>query len=485
MFDSAKQSTASYLSGFLERRFQLAKNDTNPRREALAGLTTFLTMSYIIFVQPAVLSGAMFGFDSGMDFGAITTATCLSAALGTLFMGLWARYPIALAPGMGANFFFILTVVPAATAAGFGVGWQTALGVIFLSGVLFLLITLTGLRDRLMQAVSPDLKNGIAVGIGVFIAFVGLRNTGLIVTDPATAVTLNTAFESPDLIVFFFGLLLTAALHERGVPGAILWGIVAATLMTVTLYFTLPALPGMAEAEVVKESLLMTRFSMASLADGLVSLPPSMAPTFLAMDLAAAITLKMLPFIVIFLFIDVFDTMGTLVAVTEQGGFVKDNRLERGRQAFLSDAVGTLGGAAMGTSTVTSYIESITGIVQGGRTGLTSVVTAFCFLLALFFSPIIAMVGSYSPITSPALVIVGSMMLRNVKRINLDDYSEAIPAFIIILGIPFSYSIADGIALGFIAYPIVKLLGGRGREVSPLIYGLSVLLVLYFLFLRE
>lgn len=443
-------------------------------------------MSYIIFVQPAVLSGAMFGFESGMDFGAITTATCLSAALGTALMGLWARYPIALAPGMGSNFFFILTVVPAATAAGFGAGWQTALGVIFISGILFLLVTISGLRQRLMEAVSPDLKNGIAVGIGVFIAFVGLRNSGLIVADPATAVSLNTAFESPDLIVFFFGLLLTAALHERKVPGAILWGIVASTILTVTLYYGLPALPAViSDADVVRESQLMTRFSMGSLSDGLVSLPPSMAPTFMAMDLAGALTLKMLPFIIIFLFIDIFDTMGTLVAVTEQGGFVKDNRLERGNQAFLSDAVSTLGGAAMGTSTVTSYIESITGIIQGGRTGLTALITAACFLLALFFSPIISMVGSYSPITSPALVIVGSMMLQNVKRINLNDYSEAIPAFIIILGIPFSYSIADGMALGFISYPIIKLLGGRGREVSPMIYGLGFLLVLYFLFLRE
>lgn len=480
---TAKQS---FLADRLERFFQLQAAGTHPRRELLAGVTTFLTMSYIIFVQPAVLSGAMFGYSSGMDFGAITTATCLSAALGSALMGLWSRYPIALAPGMGSNFFFILTVVPAAATAGFGAGWETALGVIFLSGLLFLLITVTGLRQLLMDAVSPDLKNGIAVGIGVFIAFVGLRNTGLIVSDPATSVTLNTSFESPDLVIFFFGLLLTAALHERQIPGAILWGIAASTLLTVVLYYGLPMLPpAISESPVVKESLLMTRFSVTSLTDGPVSLPPSIAPTFFAMDLIGALSLAMLPYIVIFLFIDIFDTMGTLVAVTEQGGFVKNNRLERGNQAFLADATATLGGAVLGTSTVTSYIESITGIIQGGRTGLTAVVTGLCFLLALFFSPIISMVASYSPITSPALIIVGSMMLQNVKRIRLDDYSEAIPAFIIILGIPFSYSIADGIALGFISYPVVKLLGGRGREVSPLIYGLGMLLVLYFLFLRD
>ncbi|MCR9141163.1 MAG: NCS2 family permease [bacterium] len=474
---------------FLERHFQLAANGTHPRQEAVAGLSTFLTMSYIIFVQPAVLSGAMFGFDSGMDIGAITTATCLSAAIATLLMGLWARYPIALAPGMGANFFFILTVVPAASAAGFGAGWQTALGVIFIAGLLFLLITLSGLRAALMQAVSPALKNGIAVGIGLFIAFVGLRNAGLILNDPATAVALNTSFASPDLIVFFFGLLLTAGLHARRVTGAILWGIAATTLLAVMLHFALPALwaPGASGAEtpaVIKESQLMTRFAPEGLAGGPLSLPPSLGPTLMAMDLAGAITVKMLPFIIIFLFIDVFDTMGTLVAVSEQGGFVKDNRLVRGNQAFLSDAVGTLAGAAMGTSTVTAYIESITGIIQGGRTGLTAVVTAACFLLALFFSPLVAVVGSYSPITAPALVIVGSMMLQNIKRIDLDEYSEAIPAFIIILGIPLSYSIADGIALGFMAYPVVKLIAGRGRDVSPIMYGLAVLLALYFLFLR-
>jgi AGZA family xanthine/uracil permease-like MFS transporter len=477
---------ADKISDFFERTFEPRAAGSHPRRETLAGVTTFLTMSYIIFVQPAVLSGRMFGFESGMDFGALTTATCLSAAFATALMAFWARYPIALAPGMGSNFFFILTVVPAATAAGYGAGWQTALGVIFISGVLFLLLTLSGLRQRLMDAVSPDLKNGIAVGIGVFIAFVGLQNAGLIVTHPATAVTLNTAFESPDLIVFFFGLLLTAALHERNIPGAILWGIVASTALSLALYYGLPLLPpALAESEVVQNSQLMTRFAADSLAAGPLSLPPSLAPTFMAMDLVGALSVAMIPYIVIFLFIDVFDTMGTMVAVTEQGGFVKNNRLERGNQVFLADSVGTLAGAALGTSTVTSYIESITGISQGGRTGLASLVTAACFLLALFFSPVISMVGSYSPITSPALVVVGSMMLQNVKRIRLDDYSESIPAFIIILGIPFSYSIADGIALGFISYPVVKLLGGRGREVSPLLYGLGILLVLYFLFLRE
>jgi adenine/guanine/hypoxanthine permease len=463
-----------------ERFFRLSENQTTARTELLAGGTTFLTMAYIIFVQPAVLSGTMFGRPTGMDFGAITTATCLSAALATALMALYSRYPIAQAPGMGENFFFVFSAVPAAAAAGFANAWQVALGTVFISGVLFLLLSLAGLREVLFNSISPSLKNAIAAGIGLFIAFIGLQNAGLILKDPGTAVKLNAHFASPDRLVFFFGLLLTAVLHARRVRGSILWGILGATALAVLFKLLLPAMgAGWAEAA---NSVLAQRFQIAK---GIVAAPPSLAPTFCQLDLVHALSPKMLPFIFVFLFMLVFDAIGTLIGVCEQAGFIKDNRLPRARQAMLSDAVGTVAGAALGTSTVTSFIESAAGVEQGGRTGLTGLVVAGCFLLALFFSPLIATVGSYPPITAPALVIVGAMMLQNVTKIDWQDYSESIPAFLTLIGIPLSYSIADGLALGLISYPIIKLFSGKGRGVGWLTYVLAAVLIAYFLLIRS
>lgn len=466
----------------LERLFRLKEHQTTVRTEVVAGFTTFLTMAYIIFVQPAVLSGAMFGRPTGMDFGAITTATCISAALASAIMGIYARYPIAQAPGMGENFFFVFSTIPAATAAGFANGWAVALGVVFISGVLFLALSVVGVREAVMNSISPSLKNAIAAGIGLFIAFIGLQNAGVILKDPGSAVKLNPHFASPDLIVFFFGLLLAAGLHARRVRGSILWGIAGATLLAITLKLVLPTLGvGVAESKLVSDSMLMKRFTLAS---GVVSTPPSLAPTFLQMDLTGALSGAMWPFIVIFLFMVFFDTVGTLVGVAEQAGFMKDNKLPRAQQAFVSDATATVIGACLGTSTVTSYIESATGVEQGGRTGLTAVTVAVLFLAALFFSPLIAMVGSYPPITAPALVLVGAMMLRNVERIAWADYSESVPAFLLLVGIPLSYSIADGLALGFISYPLIKLLAGRGREVGWLSYLMAAFLLAYFVLVR-
>ena len=465
----------------LERFFRLSENRTSARIEMLAGLTTFLTMAYIIFVQPAVLSGAMFGMKTGMDFGAVTTATCLSAALATAIMALYARYPIAQAPGMGQNFFFVFSAIPAATAAGYSNGWEVALGTVFISGVLFLVLSLFGLREMIFDSVSPSLKNGIAVGIGLFIAFIGLQNTGLIVKDPGTAVKMNAHFASPDLLVFFCGLLLTAVLHARRVRGSILWGIAAATALTAAMKLALPQMPSLANSPLVAESMLTKRFEFAH---GIFALPPSLAPTFLKMDLRHALSAPMWPFIFVFLFMLVFDAIGTLIGVAEQAGFMRDNKLPRARQAMLSDAVGTVAGAALGTSTVTSFIESAAGVEQGGRTGLTGLAVAALFLLALFLSPLIAMIGSYPPITAPALVVVGAMMCRNVTKIGWEDYSESVPAFLTLLGIPLSYSIADGMALGFISYPIIKLFSGRGREVRWLTYLLAAVLIAYFIFVR-
>jgi AGZA family xanthine/uracil permease-like MFS transporter len=466
----------------LERFFHLAEHQTTARTEVLAGVTTFLTMAYIIFVQPAVLSGKMFGLETGMDFGAVTTATCLAAVLATALMALYARYPIAQAPGMGENFFFVFTAIPVAAAAGFTPAWEAALGAVFVSGVLFLLLSLLGLRELIFNAVSPSLRHSIAAGIGLFIAFIGLQNTGLILKDPGTAVKLNAHFASPDLLIFFFGLLLTGVLHARKVRGAILLGIVGATALTAAFKLGLPILPAsLAAAPEVADSMLAKRFAFAT---GVVAAPPSLAPTFLKLDLAHAFSLKLLPLVFVFLFMLVFDAIGTLIGVCEQAGFIKDNRLPRARQAMLSDAVGTVAGAVLGTSTVTSYIESAAGVEQGGRTGLTGLVVAGLFLLALFFSPLIAMIGSYPPITAPALVLVGAMMMQNVTRIDWQDASEALPAFLTLLGIPLSYSIADGLALGFISYPLIKLLCGRGREIGWLTYVLAVVLVLYFLLVR-
>jgi AGZA family xanthine/uracil permease-like MFS transporter len=479
----------------LDRFFGLSQHKTNVRTELLAGLTTFLTMAYIIFVQPMVLSGRMFGMpEEIMDFGSVTTATCLSAAVATAIMALYARYPIAQAPGMGENFFFVFSAVPAAGAliareiaagrlvAGETTPWQIALGVVFLSGVLFLLLSLIGVREVLMEAISPSMRHGIAIGIGLFIAFIGLQNTSLVLKDPGTAVKLNPQFHSPDLIVFFFGLLLTAGLQARRVRGSIIWGILAATGLAVALKLGLPHMPDViAQSEVVQKSALMTRFVVAG---GIVSPPPSMAPTFWQMDLVHAVSLPMLPFVLIFLFMVVFDTIGTLIGVSQQAGLIKDNKLPRLRQAFLSDAVGTVAGAVCGTSTVTSFIESAAGVEQGGRTGLTALFVAVLFLLALFFSPIINMVGSYPPITAPALVIIGFMMMRGVSQIDWSNFAEAMPTFLVILGIPLTYSIADGLALGFISYPIIKLMAGQGRDVKWLMYVMALVLVAYFVLVR-
>ena len=466
----------------IERLFKLSENKTTVRTEILAGLTTFLTMAYIIFVQPAVLSGKMFGMDTGIDFGAVTTATCLSAALATAIMAVYARYPIAQAPGMGENFFFVFSALPAATAAGFTNGWQVALGVVFVSGVLFLILPLIGLRELIFNSVSPSMKNGIAAGIGLFIAFIGLQQAGIIIKDPASAVKLSTHFASPDLIVFFLGLLTTAVLHARRIRGSILWGIVVATALACLLKVALPQMPAVSAAHDVTTSMLNTRFELART---LMALPPSLGPTFMKMDVAHALTAKMLPFVFVFLFMLTFDAIGTLIGVCEQAGFMRDNKLPRAKQAMVSDAIGTVAGAALGTSTVTSFIESAAGVEAGGRTELTGLIVAALFLVALFFSPLIAMIGGYPPITAPALTIVGAMMMQNVNKIEWKDYTESIPAFLIIIGIPLSYSIADGLALGFISYALIRAFSGRAREISWLTYTLAIVLVFYFLFVRS
>ncbi len=433
--------------GRLASFFRVAEAGSTPRAEAAAGLTTFLAMAYILFVNPAVLSQA------GMDFGAVFTATCLSAAVATLVMGVAANYPIALAPGMGQNFFFVSVV------ATMGILWQEALAAVFLSGVLFLVLTLTRVRALIIASIPDSLKAGISVGIGLFIAFIGLVNAGIVRKDPAALVRLGDLGSSVTLLAVL-GLTVTAALLVRQVPGALLWGIAASA------------------AAALAAGLI--RF------EGIVGPPPSLAPTFLQLDLAGLMDPKLLPVVLVFLYMALFDAVGTLVAVGQQAGLMRDGRLLRGERALMADASGTVVGAALGTATVTAYIESAAGVEAGGRTGLANVVTSGLFLLSLFAAPLARMVGGgvafsegppLHPITAPALILVGSLMARGVTRIPWTDPTEALPAFLVMAGIPLTFSIADGLALGFIAYPALKLLAGRRREAHWLIYLLAALFV--------
>jgi len=442
----------------LERYFRLSSRGTSVRTEVLAGVTTFLTMAYIIFVQPAVLSTDLVGKPTGLDFGAVLVATCLGSAFASILMGLAADYPIALAPGMGENFFFV-TVVMGLAALGVPDPWQTALGMVFISGVVFLLLTVLRVREAVIDAISPSMRNGIAVGIGLFISFIGLRNGAVIVPKPGTLLGLNTHLASADVAVFALGLLVSAVLLVRRARGALLWGILAAA--------------GLA--------LALGKIQFA----GLFGLPDVGRRAWLTMDLERALQPALVPFIIVFLFMGLFDTVGTLVGVAEQAGLLEHDRLPRANRALLADASGITAGACLGTSTITCYIESAAGVAAGGRTGLTAIVTGLLFLVALLVGPLVRMVGGYPPMTAPALVLVGTMMIQNARKIAWDDPSEAIPVFLTIVGIPLSYSIADGLALGFVSYPAVKLLGGRGRDVGWLTYVMGALLVAYFLFVRS
>ncbi len=462
--------------------FDLTAKGSSIKSEVLGGITTFFTMAYIIVVQPAVLSGQMAGQPTGMDFGAVLTATCIAAAAATIFMGLYARMPVALAPGMGQNFFFVATAIPAAAAIGHPEPWKAALACVFVAGVIFLALSFTGARERLLASVSSSMKSGICAGIGIFIAFIGLKNARIIVESPGTFISLNTDFTSPDILLFFLGILLMAGLHARKIPGGILIGMASLLLLSLAgRHFLAGSAGDYATSESVTNSMLMTWFSPAS---AIVAAPPSISPTFFQMDLGAAFSKTLIPIIIVFLFMDVFDTMGTLIGVGKQAGLSKDGKIQGIEKAMKVDSAGSVFGAALGTSTVTSFIESAAGIQQGGRTGLTSVVTGMLFLLALFFSPIVMMAGSYPVITAPALIIVGCMMMQHVKDIDWDDFSEGLPSFIVLLGIPLSGSIGDGLALGFLMYPVLKMFGGRYHELRWPLVVLWPFLAAYFLWLK-
>ena len=428
-----------------------------PRTEVIAGVTTFLTMAYIIFVQPAVLSTDFTGKPTGLDFGAVLLATCIVSGAATILMGLWARYPIALAPGMGENFFFV-SVIMALAAAGVAEPWRAALGIVFIAGVIFLILSVIGVREAVLDSISPSMRHAIAAGIGLFIAFIGLRNGGIIVAHPGTLVTMTPHLVSADVAVFTAGLLTAAALHIRGVRGAILIGIFAAAVIAA----------------------LVGKIQYA----GIFGLPQIGTPAAFRFEFSTALNPRWAPFVAVFLFMNIFDTIGSVIGVTQQAGLMRDGKLPRAERVLVVDAAGTVLGAALGTSTIVTYIESAAGISAGGRTGLTAVVAGALFFVALVFSPLIGMIGNYLPITAPALIIVGVMMMSNATRIDWDDLSEAVPAFLTLAGIPLAYSIADGLALGFMSYPILKLLTGKGRQVGIVSYVIAGLLIMYFVFVR-
>ncbi|MCH8497995.1 MAG: NCS2 family permease [Marinobacter sp.] len=428
----------------LERLFKLQEHGTTVKREVVAGITTFLTMAYIIVVNPSILSS------TGMDYGAVFVATCLAAVIGTLIMGLWANYPIAQAPGMGLNAFFSFTVVGA-----MGYSWQVALGAVFISGFLFFLLSIFKVREWIINSIPLSLRFGISAGIGFFLAIIALKNAGVVVGHPATLVTLGdvTAAES---LLFFAGFLLICALSFRKVTGAVVIGILAITVLALML--------GMIEY------------------NGLVSAPPSMMPTLLELDIVGALDVAMISVIFAFLFVDLFDTSGTLIGAAQRGNLLdKDGKLPRLGRALMSDSVATMSGAAMGTSTTTSYIESTAGIAAGGRTGLTAVVVAGFFLLCLFLAPLAAMIPAYA--AAPALLFVAVLMTSGLKLIDWEDVTEAAPAVVTALVMPLTFSIADGIALGFITYAAVKALAGRWDQLNISIIIIAVVFVLKFMFL--
>ncbi len=425
----------------LEKLFKLRENNTDVRTEVTAGMTTFLTMAYIIFVNPGMLS------DAGMDHGAVFVATCLAAAIGCLIMGLWANYPIAQAPGMGLNAFFTYGVV-----LGMGYEWQVALAAVFVSGIIFMGLSIFKVREWIINSIPNSLRIGISAGIGLFLAFIGLQKSGIVVDNGATLVGLGD-MTSISPILASVGLFLTIALVYRGVRGAVMISILSVTAL------------GFLFGDVEW--------------GGVVSMPPSIAPTFMALDFAAVFEIGMISVIFAFLFVDLFDTAGTLVAVATKANLVKeDGKLPRLSRALLSDSTATSIGALLGTSSTTSYVESTAGVAEGGRTGLTAVVVGILFLLALFFSPLAAMVPAYA--TVGALFYVAILMMSGLVAVDWRDITEAAPVAVTCLLMPLTYSIAEGIALGFISYSAIKLFSGRGREVSISVWVLSAVFVLKY-----
>lgn len=426
----------------MEKFFKLKEHNTDVRTEIIAGLTTFMTMAYIIFVNPNLLSIA------GMDFGGVMTATVLSAAIASILMGFLTNYPFAQASGMGLNAFFAFTVAALA-------GWEAALGAVFISGIAFFVLAIFGIIDQIDAAVPTSLKRAVSAGIGLFIALIGLKNAGIIISYEATLVTLGNLTD-PGPMLAIIGLIIIAVLMSLKIRGAILIGIILTTI--IGMFTGVTDIP-------------------TGLGD-IIGRPASLAPVLLKLDIPGALTLGFFT-IFAFVFVDVFDTMGTLMGTGARAGYLDEKgRLPKVKQAMIADSVGTVSGALLGTSTVTTYVESTAGISEGGRTGLTSVVVGLLFLASLFIAPLALLVPNAA--TAPALVIVGVLMMGAITDIDFEDFTEAFPAFVTIIFMPFAFSIADGIAAGFIVYPIVKLVSGKAKEVHWFIYILAVIAFIHF-----
>ncbi|MCJ8160241.1 NCS2 family permease [Acinetobacter zhairhuonensis] len=426
----------------LERLFKLSENKTTFRTEVLAGVTTFLTMCYIIIVNPMILS------ETGMDHGAVFVATCLAAAIGCLVMGIIANYPIALAPGMGLNAYFTYSV-----CMGMGVPWQTALAAVFMSGLIFIAISMFKIREAIVNAIPMSLKLAIGGGIGLFLALIALKNSGIIVDNPATLVGLGD-LKQPTVLLTLFGFLMIVVLHQFKVRGAIIISILVLTAISTFM--------GLSEFK------------------GVVGEIPSIAPTFLQMDFEGLFTASLVGVIFVFFLVDLFDSTGTLVGVAHRAGLLQDGKLPRLKKALFADSTAIVAGAALGTSSTTPYIESSAGVAAGGRTGLTAVVVAVLFVLCLFLAPLAQSVPSFA--TAPALLFVGVLMIQGIVHIEWDDITEAVPAFLTIVFMPFSYSIADGIAMGFISYALIKLCTGKAATVPYMVWIVAVLWAIKFAF---
>lgn len=431
--------------------FRLNKHNTNVKTELLAGMTTFLTMVYIVIVNPVILA------DAGVPFDQVFLATIISAAFGTLWMGLFANYPIAIAPGMGLNAFFTYTVVISSNGE---INYVTAFSAVFIAGLLFIILSLTPLRKKLIEIIPENLKSGITAGIGLFIAFIGLRLSGLVEAHPQNLVKLGDLTSAPVLLTLF-GLLVTIVLTVMNVYGALFYGMIATGVVA---FFT---------GQLKFEEKIM---QLPSLPEGIIVWNPATA-------LMDVVEFGMFGIVVSFLLVTLFDTTGTMIGVAKQAGLMKGNEMPRARQALLADSVATTIGSMFGTSPTSAYIESSAGVAVGGRTGLTSVTVAVLFIVAAFFGPLVSSLSSVAAITAPALIIVGSLMIAAVKNIDWDSFDEAFPAFIIILAMPLTSSIATGIELGFILYPLLKIVKGQGRKVHPLLYIFAVLFLYQLLFL--
>ncbi|WP_180279336.1 NCS2 family permease [Massilia psychrophila] len=427
----------------METFFKLKENGSDVRTEVVAGVTTFLTMAYIIFVNPTILG------DAGMPKDAVFVATCLAAALGTAIMALYANYPIGMAPGMGLNAYFAYAVV-----IGMGVPWQTALGAVFISGCLFVLVSVLGLREMIVDGIPTSLRTAITVGLGLFLALIALRSAGLVVASPATLVTAGDLHQPPALMAIA-GFLLIVTLDRLKVKGAILVGIVAVTVLSF--------------------------FFGGNKFVGLVSLPPSIAPTLLQLDVPGALSMGVLNVVLVFFLVELFDATGTLMGVAKRAGLLVEGKMKRLNRALLADSVAIVAGSALGTSSTTAYIESAAGVQAGGRTGLCALVVALLFLACLFIAPLAGVVPAYA--TAPALLFVACLMLKELGEIDWLDTTESVPAAITALVIPFTYSIAQGIAFGFITYAVLKLTTGRVREVKPVVWIIAAVFVLRFAYL--